>query len=38
VVPDYTVAGGPWIPVEGFLEKPVPREVLLKKVKELLGA
>jgi CheY-like chemotaxis protein len=38
VVPDYPTAAGTWIPVDGFLEKPVPREVLLKRVKELLGA
>jgi len=37
VVPDYPTAAGDWIPVNGFLEKPVPRDVLLKKVKELLG-
>ncbi len=37
VVPDYPAAGGGWVPVDGFLEKPVPREVLLQKVKDLLG-
>jgi CheY-like chemotaxis protein len=37
VVPDYPTTAGAWIPVDGFLEKPVPRDVLLKKVKELLG-
>ncbi len=38
LVPDYPVADGGWVPVDAFLEKPVPRETLLKKVKELLGA
>jgi CheY-like chemotaxis protein len=38
VVPEYPTTAGSWIPVDGFLEKPVPRDVLLKKVKELLGA
>ena len=38
VVPEYPTSAGSWIPVDGFLEKPVPRDVLLKKVKELLGA
>jgi CheY-like chemotaxis protein len=38
VVPDYPSAGSGWVPVDGFLEKPVPKEVLIKKVSELLGA
>jgi two-component system alkaline phosphatase synthesis response regulator PhoP len=33
-----SAAGDPtWLPVEGFLEKPVEREVLLAEVKKLLA-